>query len=370
MKLFISKYFSLDNLSIPPVFNQKQIPSLNGLRAVSIIFVLIGHSKFVSNSPVAFIFFERYIANMAFGVQVFFVISGFLITGLLLKEKVQNGFINIKHFYIRRAYRILPVAYLYLIVITLLCVAGILSIHAKDVFCSAIFTTDFLPGTRSWFIGHMWSLSVEEQYYVLWPLILLLIPKKYYNVVIIIVLYNIIIRFYLYYHPNPSNLFLLKGFLSFAPALMAGSIFAVGLFKGWFKHIHKFLIHPLAGLSLLLALLAYLPSTLLFAGLYSVPFDYLVSSIFIAVFLYHIVHIGPGNPLYNFFNHPVMNFIGILSYSIYIWQQPFFAPQFSGYNVNPWWALFPQNFLFVFAAALISYFTIEKAFLRLRKRFH
>lgn len=333
--------------------------------------VLIGHSTFVSNCPKVFIFFQRYVAHMGVGVQIFFVISGFLITGLLLKEKIQNGSINVKNFYIRRAYRILPVAYLYLIVLTLLTATGVFFISSKDIFCSAIFTTNFLSAARSWFIGHMWSLSVEEQYYIIWPLILLFIPKKYYLILIPLVLYNTILKPYLYYHPHYSNLFLLQGFLSSAPALIIGSLLAVGLFKGWFKHIHNFLIHPLTSLSLLFALLAYLPSSLLIAGFYSVPFDYLVSSIFIAIFLYHIIHIAPDSWLYAILNNRGMNFIGILSYSIYIWQQPFFADRtFYGYNINPWWALFPQNFVFIFAAALISYFTVEKGFLRLREKFH
>jgi len=127
-----SEKTSLYNLSVPPVFRQKYIPSLNGLRALSIIFVLIGHSKFVSNSPKFFLFIESYIIHMNFGVQMFYVISGFLITGLLLKEKAEYGRINLKNFYIRRSYRILPVAFLFIITLLLLKLFGILYISVHD----------------------------------------------------------------------------------------------------------------------------------------------------------------------------------------------------------------------------------------------
>lgn len=365
-----SEKFSLHNLSIPPIFRDKHIPSLNGLRALSIIFVLIGHSKFVSNSPKCLLFIERYIVHMNFGVQMFFVISGFLITGLLLKEKALHGHINLKNFYIRRAYRIFPVAFLFIITMVLLNYFGVLYITAKDLTYSATYVVDFLPGTRSWFIGHLATLSVEEQFYLLWPLALLFLPKRYYLIIVFVVIYYILLMPWLYYHPENSPLFLLKGLILSAPALLCGALMAIGLFKGWFTRIHHILIHPLTAFSFILALAAYLPGTFLVAGFYSIPFDYLVACVFVAFFVYNVIHSSPGNILFRFLNHPILNFIGILSYSIYIWQQPFFAPPSAQYLVHAWWAFFPQNFILTFLVAAISYFTVEKAFLRIKKRYH
>ena len=366
-----SEKISLNNLSVPPIFRQKYIPSLNGLRALSILFVLIGHSKFVTNSPACFIFIERYIVHMGFGVQMFYVISGFLITGLLLKEKAEHGHINLKNFYIRRAYRIFPVAFLFILTILLLKLFGVLYVSTRDLVCSATYVVDFLsPSTRSWFIGHLGTLSIEEQFYLLWPLALLFLPKRYYFIIIFIVLYYAMLTTWLYYHPQNSPLFLLKGLLLTAPALLCGALLAVGMFKGWFNSIHKILIHPLTAFSFILALAAYLPATFLVAGFYSVPFDFLLSNVFVAIFIYNVIHSSSNNIIYKFLNHPILNFIGILSYSIYIWQQPFFAPPSAAYLVHAWWAFFPQNFILTFLVATISYFTVEKAFLRIKKRYH
>ncbi len=365
------KKISLDNLLVPPIFRFKHIPSLNGLRALSIIIVLIGHSTFVPNSPKFFSFIQHYVVHMSFGVQMFYVISGFLITGLLLQEKADHGHINLKNFYIRRAYRILPVAFLFIITLIVLKLFGILYISTHDLACSATYVVDFLRvNTRSWFIGHLATLSVEEQFYLLWPLTLLFLPKRYYFIIIFVVLYYIVLTPWLYYHPQNSPLFLLKGMLLPAPPLLCGAILAVGMFKGWFNRIHKILIHPLTAFSFILALAAYLPGTFHVAGFYSVPFDYLLSSVFIAMFIYNVIHSSSHNVIYKLLNHPVLNFIGILSYSIYIWQQPFFAPPSAAYLVHAWWAVFPQNFILTFLVAAISYFTVEKAFLRIKKGYH
>jgi len=193
---------SLDHLSVPLIFRQKKIPSLSGLRALSIIIVLIGHSRFVPNSPKCFSFIEQYIVHMSFGVQMFYVISGFLITGLLLKEKAEQGSINIKRFYIRRFLRIFPVAFLFILTLVALKLTGVLYISNHDLACSAAYVVNFLPATRSWFIGHLATLSVEEQFYLTWPVFLMFLPKKYYFIIVFVVFYYIILTPWLYYHPH------------------------------------------------------------------------------------------------------------------------------------------------------------------------
>ncbi|MDP9046660.1 MAG: acyltransferase, partial [Bacteroidota bacterium] len=92
----------------------KRLPSLDGFRAISIILVLIAHSRFSKGFPVKYGDLAR---HGAVGVTVFFVISGFLITYLLLAERSKVGHISLKRFYINRALRILPVFLLYTCVI-------------------------------------------------------------------------------------------------------------------------------------------------------------------------------------------------------------------------------------------------------------
>src|SRR5690242_4601723 len=98
------------------------IPSLDGLRAVSILFVLIGHMENTRNFPLHVSAVLGDIANL--GVRVFFVISGFLITTLLLKEFDRTGRISLSNFYLRRTLRIFPAFYAYALCVTAATVAG------------------------------------------------------------------------------------------------------------------------------------------------------------------------------------------------------------------------------------------------------
>ena len=106
------------------------------------------------------------------GVRFFFVISGFLITYLLLKEHAQTGKLSLQNFYARRALRILPVYFVYLAVVFALQL--LTPYHQPGITWvgNLTFTTNFLP--TNWTTAHLWSLAVEEQFYLLWPLILTL----------------------------------------------------------------------------------------------------------------------------------------------------------------------------------------------------
>ena len=94
----------------PVAISKSHLPSLDGLRGISILLVVISHT-FGDKKP---------FYNGGFGVSIFFVISGFLITLLLLQEKYTTGSVSLKNFYIRRFLRIFPVAYLYLVVLLVL----------------------------------------------------------------------------------------------------------------------------------------------------------------------------------------------------------------------------------------------------------
>jgi peptidoglycan/LPS O-acetylase OafA/YrhL len=159
---------------IPEILKRQNFPSLDGLMAVSIVIVIVfyifidlGHVATIFGSPLNFSFAD-------FGVQIFFVISGFLITTLHLKEKVNKGDFNLKQFYIRRTLRILPVAFLYLFFVLML--NFVLKQHLNMLFILASFL--FLRNLVANVTGpdnlttHYWSLAVEEQFYLIFPVIL------------------------------------------------------------------------------------------------------------------------------------------------------------------------------------------------------
>lgn len=154
-------------------------PDIEGLRAIAVMLVLLDHAGLSQ-------FSGGYV-----GVDVFFVLSGFLITGLLLKEARETGGISIQRFYARRARRLLPAATLVLIVTVVLSyeVFGQLRANrvAEDARWAALFASNFRSiqqGTD--YLGaqqepsplqHFWSLAVEEQFYFVWPLLILLLAS-------------------------------------------------------------------------------------------------------------------------------------------------------------------------------------------------
>jgi peptidoglycan/LPS O-acetylase OafA/YrhL len=140
----------------------KRIPALDGLRGFSIALVVAGHWL----EP-RLVGWERDMAGTAasLGVRIFFVLSGYLITRLLLQERAQKGSIDLRAFYRRRARRILPASTCFMLTAFVLFRPQLSWGHAL---AAAFYVTNFDPG-HPWFLGHLWSLSVEEQFYAIWP---------------------------------------------------------------------------------------------------------------------------------------------------------------------------------------------------------
>ena len=138
------------------------IPTLDGWRAVAISLVLLSHSS--RSSGLA--------EHLGFlGVALFFGISGYLICTKLLVERERNGSISLKSFYWRRAFRILPASVSYLVVIGNLGVFSLEQVKGRDVASGILFFANYLPN-KHWDINHFWSLSMEEHFYMLWPMLL------------------------------------------------------------------------------------------------------------------------------------------------------------------------------------------------------
>ena len=154
-----------------------KILEIQGLRALAATLVLIFHAKFVSGGFI--------------GVDIFYVISGFLITGLLLKELEAKGKISLKAFYLRRSKRLLPASFLILFVTALFAWLVLPPISrgsiGRDLIATTFYISNYLfawwqndyqnlNATPSPFI-HYWSLAVEEQFYVFWPLFIIGLAK-------------------------------------------------------------------------------------------------------------------------------------------------------------------------------------------------
>lgn len=155
------------------------LPGLNGIRAIAALAVVFSH---INNRLDYFKLPKSKLLDLAnFGVTIFFTLSGFLISYLLLKEKQKTGTINIKMFYIRRVLRIWPLYFVYLLIVVL--VNGIGAVQWPILFVllmipnlrnSFASVTNIAVGSHNltYMVGHYWSLGVEEQFYAFWPWII------------------------------------------------------------------------------------------------------------------------------------------------------------------------------------------------------
>jgi len=335
-----------------------RIPSLDGLRAISICLVLFAHTSGTQYFP-SFVFLRRNLGN--FGVRVFFVISGFLITTLLLKELRSKGRISLPDFYLRRLFRIFPAAYAYIAVMAVLTAFGLTALEWSDIVHGLTYTVNY-DRIRPWLMIHLWSLSVEEQFYLLWPATLAAggIVGGFRVVVAVLVLAPFVRIGTQWFLPDLAWS-VGSSFQTNADALGAGCLLALKRTELWaWAPYRRIAGSPLLWLAPALAMLVSLsfyshdPLTL-FAGQSIMNFCILLT-------IDGCVR-QPDSAVGRWLNHPLLCYIGVLSYSIYLWQEPFLDR-----TSTNWWNVFPLNLLCTATAALLSYYLVERPCLELRQR--
>jgi peptidoglycan/LPS O-acetylase OafA/YrhL len=348
---------------IPQVLQKKHLPSLDGLRCFSILYVIIGHVN--EYNPAGNNEYLTYFLGGVFGVQFFFVISGFLITTLLLTEKIRTGTISLRHFYLRRLLRILPVAWLFLIVLILLNRYFDLGIARSDLLKGFFFVKN-IGHQNDWHTAHYWSLSVEEQYYLIFPFILSWGGMKtYLNVCFLFIGLYIVKNIFEHFYPSGHeplyavlNIFLNSNLLS----ILTGSLASIFLFKYdiGLPRMNNVLLAIIQALLFVLAFLTFKYPK--FFGLTS-----LMSSCSIAAGILLFIKF-PFGVFHAILNNRIIAYIGRLSFSLYIWQQLFTAHQpWSGYFI--YGNSIILNLVFLGIVAFLSYNYFEKPFLKLKGRF-
>ena len=332
------------------------MPSLDGLRALSICLVLLGHLS----GTRGFGRLDLGIGDYArLGVVVFFVISGFLITRLMVSEHAKRGRVSLKLFYARRALRLFPAAYAFIACVCLLWWAGVVHLQARDIWHAVTYTVNYLPG-RSWQIGHLWSLSVEEQFYLIWPCTFVLLGSRRAGWVAAgVILFGPVARSCSWLFLRGTPYYDLEMFPMVADSLAMGCLLAKigGWLEGKTWYLQLFRPAYSAGLVvLILALNRYSGYTVV--GVFGAS----VINASLAVLIHRSVYCS-GDWFGRVLNWKPVAFVGVLSYSLYLWQQLFLNR-----NSFAWVNAFPQNLGFAVAAALGSYFLLEKPLLRLRHR--
>lgn len=302
-------------------------PEIDGLRAIAILSVIIYHAKIhVSNSQVC--------QGGFVGVDVFFVISGYLIFSLIFKELNQTNYFSFKHFYERRARRILP-ALLFMIICLMPMSWIIMTPHNMINFAKSIgYSLSFLSNFYFYNSGleynsqevlltpllHTWSLAVEEQFYILFPALVYILYKICKKHLEAFLLAGIIISLSLAYwssryHPTAAFYLIHSRFWE----LLSGSILAYYEIKIGYRPCIPILqkVMPIAGVIMILSSIFYFNDQILHPSLIT-----LIPVIGTCILIWQS---NQTSYVVKIISSKLFVFIGLISYSLYLWHFPVFA---------------------------------------------
>jgi peptidoglycan/LPS O-acetylase OafA/YrhL len=352
----------------PPTWlDRGRIPCLDGLRAMAILLVIFAHSSFPGDHWLPLRALRGRCGFL--GVQLFFVLSGFLITTLMLREVQRRGRVHLGHFYLRRALRILPVYTVYLLLLAILTGCGWERFDGRHWLAAATYTVNFLPAPLPSLMSHLWSLCVEEHFYLLWPLLMAVLPLRWcLRAIPACLVMAFLLRWILLAYPGvPIDLLT---FTRIDDIAVGCGLAFLAREPAWRRRLDG-LITP-GRLVLLLLVFAVsqvcfsrvigpslLPPILLRLGL-ALAND--LNSLTIAVLMWAVLT-RPSGLWGRLLNQPAAVGLGVLSYSIYLWHLLLCEREGPA-----WLSSFPQNLLGIFLIALLSYRLIEKPFLTWKDR--
>jgi peptidoglycan/LPS O-acetylase OafA/YrhL len=326
---------------------------MDGWRGVSVLFVVTSHllthrfdysaSEVGGASENAILVARLAEKGGLFGVTIFFVISGILISSILLRQEDHGQSICLRQFYLRRAFRILPALLFYILAVSVLAQLGYIYIHALNFIPACTLVCNAIP--CHWYFGHLWTLSTEEQFYLIWPLLLLAFRGA--RVVFARLVCALALLF--------SGLLLIDIHVPTGTGFACiglGSLYAIDpKFKSFVQRNVSSRV-TIASFILLFCQAAIVPTpmTKMFSGVVS-P---------VAAFLILTETLREGSRLGRIVSWPVLKRIGLMSYSIYLWQQLFTAnPRlYAGDTVLLFFPL-------LFFAGWLSFRLIERPFVQL-----
>jgi peptidoglycan/LPS O-acetylase OafA/YrhL len=356
----------------------KYVKGLDTIRALAVFFVIVEHwgPNFAAHTLPGYIK-SALAENGQFGVNLFFVLSGFLITSILLNERIKNEggkkLVIIKNFFARRFLRIFPIYYL----VIFFCVLCNYTFVQEHIWYYITYTSNLLAYRSDMpnILSHTWSLAVEEQFYIIWPWLIILVNKKYLkHVLIASIVIGIVSRYivlYVLHHKYPILVF------------NCFDSFGIGGMYGYIRLNTEKRLRFEKGFRAVFPLMLYLAWHIApFAGspvgvLYVQTLDSIIGVALIMFVLNNKSELIRKYLLEN----KVFNFIGKISYGIYLYHYTF-GPSFDNFIISfaskNQLAQFVAQNVFINAGLKISvllticwlsYALIEQPILRLKKKF-
>lgn len=349
------------------------VPGLNGLRGIAILLVMGNHiplRQYHSLLPCGFV-----------GVDLFFVLSGFLITTLLVQEFNQTGALSLRNFYIRRALRLGPAL---LVMLLLVCALSFVLFDFKRARQNCLHALIALFYASNWvkafshdglgIVAQTWSLSAEEQFYLVWPLLLLtLLRVSGKTRLVIIAAAALAVLSWLdgifLTAKGATSTRLCFGLDDRADTLMIGCILGVVLASGRVadnpKPVLQKILMILPPLSLVCLVAYSITNNILGLGLFY--YGFLVAALMSAALILDVM-IGRQSILKKFLEMKWLVWLGSVSYGLYLWHWPIYFVMAYIYRWNGW-TVFLAGTPLAFLATVLSYYWLEKPILKYKNRF-
>ena len=345
-----------------------RIPSLDGIRGLSILMVVFGHA------------FRNYfhhidIANL--GVRIFFIISAYLIVGVL-KNSIIKGRFSLKSFYFKRMMRTFPAFYFYIFCVYIL-LRWLDFFDLNQFWRAPVYLENYhsrsLWESQQWFVGRSWSLAVEEQFYILVSVLFLMVNKnkitfKIANYIFLLLFFSSpVLRasFFIFdFYPDVITGSIHRSFETVVDSIAIGGIIALTPSKiieknkivNYFKNKTFILFALVLGIQFLNSVFVREIFGLKIRFIYNL-FGISIINISLAIIMFNSISQNNSSIFKKTLNSKILSYIGLLSYSIYLWQQIW---------LYKWNIPLALKFIGIIFSALISYYLIEKPSLNFRNK--
>ena len=332
---------------------------IDGLRAIAVLSVVIYHLD-------VYVYGYQFLRGGFLGVDIFFVISGYLISSIIIKNNINNNF-SITEFYLRRSRRILPAFFFMTFVILISSIIIVSQSDLKEIINSKISSIFFVSNFFFYFSSldyggldsllkpflHTWTLSVEEQFYLFFPLFFIFFNQKKRNIYIYLIFFFSFCfsNFAFRYFPN-LNFYLI---FSRAWELFFGYIILINqnkIYSFFSKERSKQIISFISFISILFSLTFF----------YEEKLHPSIFTLFIILSTGLLIIFSKENKIIKFIlSNKLLVFIGLISYSLYLWHYPILALfrykliEFTGYHKM-------IALILTFLISILSYYLIEKKY--------
>lgn len=347
--------------------SDRRISQLDGWRGVSILCVVIGHLLTLRYGVAIDSTLGRATGILAlWGVNIFFVISGFIIAKLALRELQRRGRFSLRDFYVRRGFRIIPPYFFYLGCVAIANGLSWIDQPISGVVAAGAFICNFPSPRCGWAVAHTWTLAIEEQFYIFFPLFFVLINRKAtaaFGTIFCILTAVPMLRFLLHLEGG------WRVISSLAPSY---AYICIGALAAASEDRIKLLSQRRAGHLISIAAGLVVFSFFLSDTIAAVPNGSLVS--YVRVLLHLVVlpisfswliaaSVHQSNRFVRLLKAPPLRFVGVISYSLYLWQQLFTGTPEFFVSRSPL-LIWPLMFLI----AALSYYVIERPAVRAGRR--